>query len=251
MLSTTLGFKLTYLVRYLYLKLFFSPKKECFYGQRDTCLEECLSALLPTEYQGQLKPNLAGVSVWVESVSSSRNTGCRKLFWIPDMQDLFLLIHRGCHCLQQKKDFFSPRFVGISYARDCQPVVVVLNPKTSVQSLLFRKEEVQPVMLVSWSLAPWAHPLGTCSSGRSHASLEERISQILWALNGLVEILIKFLHATNTSLALLQCVRISVLALFCQSTMIFVYWGEDFTSLPCCPKCLYNTEDVVGMNVTY
>lgn len=66
------------------------------------------------------------------------------------MQDLFLLIHRGCHCLQKKKiNFLIIRFVGTLYARDCQPVVLVLNPKTSVQSLLFRKEEVQSVMLVS------------------------------------------------------------------------------------------------------
>lgn len=141
------------------------------------------------------KANLSQIwldaTVWVESVSSSRNNGCRKPFWIPDMQDLFLLIHRGCHCLQQKKNFFSSRFVGALYARDCQPVVLVLNPKSSVQSLLFMKEEVQSVTLVSWSLGPWAHPLGTCSSGRSHAGLEERISHILWALNGLVEILIK------------------------------------------------------------
>lgn len=212
MRSTTLGFKLIYPVRYLYFKLFFffSPEKEYLYGQSDNA-----------------KTNLSQIwleaSIWVEPVSSSRNNACRKPFWIPDTQDLFLPIHRWCHCLQQMKDFFRPKFVGTSYTRDCQPVVLVLHPKSSVQSLLFRKEEVQSVMLVSWSLGLWAHPLGTCSSGRCYVCLEERISHILWALNGLVEILIKcsfvFLHAIEMSLALLQYV---LYPFFPQSTMTFV-----------------------------
>lgn len=53
------------------------------------------------------------------------------------------------------------------------------------------------------------------------------------------------------SLALLQFIRISVVAVFPQSTMIFFYWGKDFTSLPCSLNRLYNTLDVVGMNETY
>lgn len=79
--------------------------------------------------------------------------------------------------MQQKRNFFSPRSVGTLCARDCQPVV--LNPKTSVQDLLFRKEEAQSVTLVSWSLGPLALPLGTRSSSRSHADLEENFSHTL------------------------------------------------------------------------
>lgn len=81
--------------------------------------------------------------------------------------------------MQQKRNFFSPRSVGTLCARDCQPVVLVLNPKTSVQGLLFRKEEAQSVTLVSWSLGPLALPLGTRSSSRSHADLEENFSHTL------------------------------------------------------------------------
>lgn len=150
------GFQ-THPVKYLDFEPFcFPPKKKCFEKKKWSEWYTSKNVHL-LYYLLNTKANLSQIwmdaSVWIESTSSSKNNGCRKSFWIPDMQDLFLLIHRGCHCLQQKKKFFSSRSVGTSYARDCQPVVLVLNPKTSVQSLLFREEEVQSAMLLSWTMS--------------------------------------------------------------------------------------------------
>lgn len=118
-----IGFQ-TYPVKYQYFKASWrsSPSKE-----RNPCMVRAIHAwecVHPPYYWLNAKANLhqiwLEVSVWVESVSSTRNTECRKQFWIPDMQDLFLLICRGHHCLKQKKIFFSPRFGGTH----CMPETV-------------------------------------------------------------------------------------------------------------------------------